>query len=381
MTHGSGYARSLLVIFISALVGVMLLAAIVEVIPMSSKAMMKLDLEKTAAGSTYLDICAHGPCAHPGIYHPHEKVIRQGQKDETIYDVTYTIDADQTRLTPSDSKISAPGITVNFFGGSFMFGEGLNDNQTIPYFFSQFIPGATVKNYGFHGHGVHNSLKLLDDLKAGPAQFNVVLTGAYHAPRASCGKDYTVNHPSYRVIQGSNRMTEYVSRCSERMQSELTDINKTGFDDIYDKYLSKLKLTKLLFNPVREAYTQKQMDLYSAVLHDFKKITEERGATPVIMYLKEPWRRLLAQPSFSDPLLEKLDKERYFWLDASLAKNFRNVPRKYYLHELNKHPSALANCLRTRLLVDYLVRINKVSNASVNNDYACAEQRASSTRN
>jgi len=190
-----------------------------------------------------------------------------------------------------------------------------------------------------------------------------------------------MNHPSYRLKSNGKRQSEYVSRCSERDPDELRAINQTGFDALYDNYLSKLKLSKLLFNPVREAYTPKQMDLYAAVLSDFRQLSEERNATPVVMYLKEPWRRLLALPDYADPMPEKLDEEGYSWVDVSLAPNFRNVPRQYYLHKLNKHPSALANCLRTRLLVDYLVRINKVSNASVNNDYACADQTASSTRN
>jgi len=64
-----------------------------------------------------------------------------------------------------------------------------------------------------------------------------------------------------------------------------------------------------------------------------------------------------------------------------LAPNFRNIPRQYYIHEQNKHPSALANCLRTKLLVDYLVRINKISNASVNQAYVCAGQAAPGTEN
>ncbi|GAB1233416.1 hypothetical protein UT4_18830 [Ferrigenium sp. UT4] len=376
MSRNSSHAKSVLAILISTLVGVVLCAAIVELIPLSGKAPTKLEEGRNAAGHRYLDVCAHGSCAYPGVYYPREVVAKPGQPEEVIYDVTYTIDADRTRRTPSDLKPDAPSIPVNFFGGSFMFGEGLNDDQTLPYFFNQFIPDARVKNYGFHGHGVHNSLKLLDDLKTAPAQINVVLTGAYHARRASCDKDYSMPHPSYRVKPNGNRMTEYVSRCSERTPSDLAELNQTGFNTLYDTALSKLKLTKLLFNPVRDAYTQKQMALYAAVLHDFRTVSEERGITPVIMYLQEPWHRFLGQPSFADPMLEKLDKEHYLWVDVSLGENFRSVPREYYLHPLNKHPSALANCLRAKRLVDYLVRIHQVSQDRVNTAYACPNQEA-----
>ena len=371
MPHHSNFAKNLLVILLSTLAGLIVCFALVEVIPLSGKSTVKLDAGKNADGVDYLDLCAHGPCAHPGVFHPHEKVLRPGQADETIYDATYTIDSDHSRLTPIGSKSSKPGIAVNFFGGSFMFGEGLNDDQTIPYFFTRFVPGAMVKNYGFHGHGVHNSLKLLDDGKVTPAQIHIVLTGAYHAPRASCGKDYTMNHPSYRVRRNGKRASEYVSRCSARDPEELRAINQTGFDALYENYLAKLKLSKLLFNPVREAYTPKQMELYAAVLHDFRQLSEERNATPVVMYLKEPWHRLLSLPDHTDPMLQKLDKESYSWVDVSLAPNFRNIPRQYYIHDRNKHPSALANCLRTKLLVDYLVTIDKVSKDSVNHTYAC----------
>lgn len=60
-----------------------------------------------------------------------QKNVKSMQGDEVIYDVTYTINANGLRHTPSSDSSSKSCLL--FFGGSFTFGEGLNDNETLPY--------------------------------------------------------------------------------------------------------------------------------------------------------------------------------------------------------------------------------------------------------
>ena len=73
---------------------------------------------------------------------------------DTVYDVTYTI-KDKLRFTPS--SISNSKKQVLFLGCSQTFGEGLDDNQTLPHFFgTETNESFHIKNYGFHGYGPHN---------------------------------------------------------------------------------------------------------------------------------------------------------------------------------------------------------------------------------
>jgi hypothetical protein len=82
--------------------------------------------------------------------------------EELLYDVVYTIDANGLRMTPAYRGDGIPGCIL-FFGGSFTFGEGVNDTQAMPY-----IVGAgsndryRVFNFGYRGYGPHQMLSALE---------------------------------------------------------------------------------------------------------------------------------------------------------------------------------------------------------------------------
>ena len=78
-----------------------------------------------------------------------------------VYDVVYTIDAAGRRVTPVGPP--EPGPTVLFFGGSNTFGEGVNDDETLPHFLARAVPSAAVYNYGFCGYGPQQMLAMLED--------------------------------------------------------------------------------------------------------------------------------------------------------------------------------------------------------------------------
>ena len=67
-----------------------------------------------------------------------------------IADVTYTIDANGLREIPAPSEGRARKVV--FFGCSFMFGHGVEDDQTLPYYFIQ-DSGGTFEGFNFAGEG------------------------------------------------------------------------------------------------------------------------------------------------------------------------------------------------------------------------------------
>jgi len=38
----------------------------------------------------------------------------------------------------------------------------LSSNETFPYYFRELLPQYSVKNFGFHGYGVHEALAILE---------------------------------------------------------------------------------------------------------------------------------------------------------------------------------------------------------------------------
>ena len=82
--------------------------------------------------------------------------------EELVYDVNYRIDRRGLRVSPPAQDPSACG-SVLFFGGSVTFGEGVQDDQTMPYVTGERTDGRyAIDNFGFHGYGPHQMLAALE---------------------------------------------------------------------------------------------------------------------------------------------------------------------------------------------------------------------------
>ena len=80
---------------------------------------------------------------------------------DILYDVTYNIDdfGNRVSLSPVRQKY---GRTAIFVGGSFAFGEGVEDSETLPSLFA-LKSGLRAYNLGMHGYGAHQALMQLSN--------------------------------------------------------------------------------------------------------------------------------------------------------------------------------------------------------------------------
>ncbi|HEY86043.1 MAG TPA: hypothetical protein G4N96_13125, partial [Chloroflexi bacterium] len=92
--------------------------------------------------------------------------------DDLIYDVEYSIDQYSRREVPgfefrvsgsetSNTKPETRNQFILFFGGSFIFGEGLNDDETLPAHVGRLAPRYRPYNYGLSGYGPQQMLAKL----------------------------------------------------------------------------------------------------------------------------------------------------------------------------------------------------------------------------
>ena len=103
---------------------------------------------------------------------PGKKVsAKKRQGSQTIYEVDYTINDGGWRETPESGP--AVGPFVAFFGGSFVFGEGVSDSETLPSQFQKISPQRRAYNFGIHGWGPQHMLALLES-----SQSSLSLTAA-----------------------------------------------------------------------------------------------------------------------------------------------------------------------------------------------------------
>lgn len=144
----------------------------------------------------YVDDPDLGYAVSPGI----QAKARRGSRDTVIYDVTYTISEKGRRSTKGDPR----GDTWVFMGCSRTFGEGVNDDETLPSYYSAELGlSANVVNAGLHGYGPHQMLRILetDRLADLPRPVkHVVYQGLWEHVRRSAGRAvWDLRGPRYDI--------------------------------------------------------------------------------------------------------------------------------------------------------------------------------------
>ena len=125
-----------------------------------------------------------------------------------VYAVTYTMLPSGWRVTPQQAHATN---AIVFMGGSFTFGEGLNDAQSFPYKVGQMLgDDYQVFNFGFSGYGTHQMLAMvengyLDAIAQKYDQLHVFyLTIPAHRSRAAGKTSWDLDGPMYIVDKSGN---------------------------------------------------------------------------------------------------------------------------------------------------------------------------------
>ena len=135
---------------------------------------------------------------------------------ETIYTISYTFDAHGLRIAP---PVEPGGCDrcVLFFGGSFTLGEGVADNETLP-FQVGLQSRCPVYNFGFHGYGPHQMLAaiekgMLADIVACQPQAVIYQAVLDHVSRVAGLSSWGADTPRYQIsgdgtLQHSGRFSD-----------------------------------------------------------------------------------------------------------------------------------------------------------------------------
>jgi hypothetical protein len=132
-----------------------------------------------------------------------------------LFDDYYTIDSDGLRVSPPWQKNDLE-TTVIFFGCSFTFGEGLRDNETLPYQVGEQAGGKVRSvNFAFEGYSAAQMLAQIEngivsrDVDTAPQYAFYVAIPSHvwrvagrvgwgmHAPRYGLGADGTVRREGF----------------------------------------------------------------------------------------------------------------------------------------------------------------------------------------
>lgn len=140
---------------------------------------------------------------------------------ESIYDVVYTLDGLGRRITPVEGPEQRTRFMA-FFGCSFVFGHGVNDNETLPYYVGRLCTQYRPYNYGQRGQSPQRIMEYIQqgrlrDEIAEREGVGVYVYITHHVDRVigamPCFNAWIAEHPYYyldaegRLINGGTFRT------------------------------------------------------------------------------------------------------------------------------------------------------------------------------
>jgi len=149
----------------------------------------KANLERTSFEGGYWDLFSYDEVLGSRPASNVEKRVAKSVDGQLIYGVVYRTDAYGRRITPQDVGADKADRFIAFFGCSYTFGEGLAEDETLPYHVASLAPDWRVYNYGCPGYGPQQMLARLEteDLAEQieePSGILVYVFASFHVRRA-----------------------------------------------------------------------------------------------------------------------------------------------------------------------------------------------------
>lgn len=283
--------------------------------------------------------------AKDGVY----QAIRKSDK-EIIYQVNYTI-KNELRSTPNSNESSQD--CALFFGGSFTFGEGLNDTMTLPYHFNELEDQRfRLRNYGLHGYGPQQMLehiknRVRKDLSGCQGEKVALYSFLFdHVRRAAGYTAWNMYGPRYEVedmkLVKKGQFAKKPEGLIGRAIAKLLSVSR-----IYQRLFTKFNNTATAYDILRTREIIKQS---SSILQ------ESNVKLYVLLYdLEEEVESYFGGAAGFQDFIEDLEKNNISTLRLSdvIADYLDNIDA-YTIHELDRHPNRDFNKIIARFFASNL---------------------------
>lgn len=264
-------------------------------------------------------------------------------EDSLIFDVVQTIDNNGFRLTPQ--RITSVQSPVLFFGCSFTFGHGLNDDETLPAFLHASNPEQwNAINMGYDGYGVHQTLAMLETQMEKDLLREQIPKAAFYTA--------ITDH----VFRGVGRLNHNIGpKYKLDNKARVIPRDKESLNGRELKYKAKWLLAKSsLLRRVLFSYTslsrEEDIDLFIAMVEKASVIFSNRYNAPFYCLL---WKEQTSQPGLYEILLQRLNEKRITVIEVNhILPGYQENPGKYLFYK-DGHPNALAN----RLIAEHLNKL------------------------
>ena len=263
--------------------------------------------------------------------------------DELVYDVHYTIDGQGLRVGPPAEPSSAPLL---FFGGSYTYGEGLDDHETMPYRVGLSTHGRyRIYNFSFHGYGPHQMLAAISDglvaeiVEGAPGHAIYQALLPPHARRLAGKARFGRAGPRYVLAENG----------SVERRGRLRDAPRKP--SLVERQLSKSHLYTALHPD--DGVGPKDFDLFIATVRTARNEL-------VRLYPEIEFHVIVWGPIGADDLSEvtaAMERDGIIVHSMrAIAPDYQQRPDLYWLHKHDSHPSRFANELVAKYVIANILR-------------------------
>ena len=278
------------------------------------------------------DLLGYGPAKAKTV------VAEKYHEDDLIYSVRYTIDEAGLRVSPATVK---PELgCVLFFGGSVTFGEGVADDQAMPYQVGVLTDYRyRIYNFAFHGYGPHQMLAAFEGgrvneiIKCQPTHviYQAIIS---HVERAAGLASWDAQGPRY--VQAADGVT-----LAGRFDDD--EVNPP-----WSQWLGKWLTYDTLFGKRRPAGSD-EIYLYGEIVNAVQALVKRQYPGAEFHVLLWDDHGLASH----DPVLEVLQaRDLSLHRITDILLEYREDKSRYELDAFDRHPTAAAHAS----IAGYLVR-------------------------
>lgn len=99
--------------------------------------------------------------------------------------------------------------------------------------------------------------------------------------------------------------------------------------------------------------TNTDINLYIAIIREIKKLSDKNKASLLIAYIDATDKQLSHTKWSNESLMAELASIAEV-VDITLSERQEDLDAKYFIHEFDQHPSAIANQQRAKILYPYI---------------------------
>ena len=304
--------------------------------------------------------------------------------DEIVYDVYYNTDENGLRVT-TDTNTNYKKC-LHFYGGSFTFGNGLDNHQTLPSYLAKALKSQEISviNYGISGGGAHTMLARLefnlDSYIWDKCRENVVFYiaiphhiyrtfGVYGGPKYVL-KDHKAIYSGKFTQREKDLLWEIGKRDTTIMRRITNQLDKSF---IYEIFVDKNIKSSTLLEDIRyhngyfsnpnllHLNTTTDLDLYFTILSQILDFLDQKYNTELIVILWDNDMHAEFLDKYDEAIKTFLSNNhiRFYTLSEIIPDypkdldRVKNVDLEHFAYRISRwdtHPNALANELIAKFL-------------------------------